>query len=212
MAAKPRLSLKGQALKYLSMREHSRVELRRKMSPHARLACAPRDLDADSNSPVSAGNAKAHSRTAFRPDEGSEEVGPCLDKLLDWLEQNGLLSSERFVESRVRTRAPRFGTSRIRRELSQHGVDLPPDTRKSLEATEVDRAREVWARKFDGPATDAAARAKQMRFLSARGFSPDAIRRVVWNRSARDGSSEAADEDSNFQRLEVESEADDAAD
>ena len=31
----PGLSLKGRALKYLSMREHSRMELRRKLAPHA---------------------------------------------------------------------------------------------------------------------------------------------------------------------------------
>ena len=32
---KPQLSLKGRALRYLSMREHSRIELQRKLSPHA---------------------------------------------------------------------------------------------------------------------------------------------------------------------------------
>ncbi len=32
------LSLKGRALKYLSMREHSRMELRRKLAPHAESA------------------------------------------------------------------------------------------------------------------------------------------------------------------------------
>ena len=48
-----------------------------------------------------------------------------------------------------------------------------------LQATEVDRAREVWRKKFGEPAADAAGRAKQMRFLASRGFSPEAIRRVV---------------------------------
>lgn len=32
---RPKLSLKGRALRYLSMREHSRLELIRKLSPHA---------------------------------------------------------------------------------------------------------------------------------------------------------------------------------
>jgi regulatory protein len=32
---RPGLSLKGRALKYLSMREHSRMELTRKLAPHA---------------------------------------------------------------------------------------------------------------------------------------------------------------------------------
>lgn len=34
----PGLSLKGRALKYLAAREHSRVELRRKLAPHAESA------------------------------------------------------------------------------------------------------------------------------------------------------------------------------
>lgn len=33
--SRPGLSLKGRALKYLAAREHSRVELRRKLAPHA---------------------------------------------------------------------------------------------------------------------------------------------------------------------------------
>ena len=35
MAARPKLSLKGRALRYLSMREHSRIELARKLSRYA---------------------------------------------------------------------------------------------------------------------------------------------------------------------------------
>lgn len=35
MAGKPKISLKARALKYLSAREHSRLELSRKLGPHA---------------------------------------------------------------------------------------------------------------------------------------------------------------------------------
>ena len=35
MAARPKLSLKGRALRYLSMREHSRIELARKLARYA---------------------------------------------------------------------------------------------------------------------------------------------------------------------------------
>ena len=41
------------------------------------------------------------------------------------------------------------------------------------------RARAVWGRKFGCLAEDAAARARQMRFLAGRGFSAEVIRRVV---------------------------------
>ena len=48
-----------------------------------------------------------------------------------------------------------------------------------LRGSEVERAREVWRKKFGRMPADAAERAKQMRFLSARGFGGEAIRRVV---------------------------------
>jgi regulatory protein len=47
----------------------------------------------------------------------------------------------------------------------------------------VERAREVWRRKFGSPPADAAERAKQARFLAARGFGGEAVRRVL---NARD--------------------------
>jgi regulatory protein len=49
----------------------------------------------------------------------------------------------------------------------------------SLKGSELERAREIWRKKFEGPAPDAAGRAKQMRFLAARGFGGEVIRRVV---------------------------------
>jgi regulatory protein len=48
-----------------------------------------------------------------------------------------------------------------------------------LRPTEVDRAREVWRKKFGSPPADAAERGKQMRFLAGRGFAGDTIHRVV---------------------------------
>ena len=71
--------------------------------------------------------------------------------------------------------------ARIKHELQNKGLgaELLADAMDSLKATELERAREVWRKKFDGPAPDAAGRAKQMRFLAARGFGGDVIRRVV---------------------------------
>jgi regulatory protein len=53
------------------------------------------------------------------------------------------------------------------------------DAVEQLRSTEVERAREVWRKKFGQPPVDAAQRGKQMRFLASRGFGADAIRRVV---------------------------------
>jgi regulatory protein len=48
-----------------------------------------------------------------------------------------------------------------------------------LSETEEVRAREVWRKRFGAPATDAKERAKQIRFLIARGFAAEVVRRVT---------------------------------
>ena len=50
---------------------------------------------------------------------------------------------------------------------------------KDLKASDAERAQEAWQKRFGEAAEDAAGRAKQMRFLHSRGFSPEVIRRVV---------------------------------
>jgi regulatory protein len=157
VAARPPLSLKSHALQWLSQREHSRIELRRKLMRAARL----RDEAATADVTAS--------------DRATE-----VEALLDWLTENSYLSEARFVESRVHARAARFGQRRIVQELSQHGTSLDADTAERLRASEFARAQALWARRFGAePAADAALRAKQMRFLAGRGFAIDVIRRVV---------------------------------
>ena len=102
-----------------------------------------------------------------------------IDALLEHLVAQGYLSHERFVESRLHARSARFGNRRIEQELRQHGVKLDADTQAQLRATEVARAREVWRKKFGAPARDAAGRARQARFLAARGFSADVVHKIV---------------------------------
>jgi regulatory protein len=149
---RPALSLKGRALAWLAQREHSRSELRTKLLRHLRNAENDDDADPDA----------------------------IVEPLLDRLEQQGYLSDARFVESRVNARAARYGNLRIRQELSRHGVALTAGADQQLKETELTRACKVWQRKFGGEAAaDAQDRAKQMRFLAARGFSADVIRTVV---------------------------------
>jgi regulatory protein len=154
----PPLSLRARALQWLSQREHSRIELRRKLLRAARR------------------------RDAAAAAEGVDpaDCGPEVDALLDWLAANRYLSEARFIESRVHARSTRFGNRRIVQELAQHGAELDAGTAERLKASELDRARAVWQRKFGAaPAVDPAARAKQMRFLAGRGFSAEVIRRVI---------------------------------
>jgi regulatory protein len=156
-AARPPLSLKARALQWLAQREHSRVELRRKLLRAAREQARAAEVVADDEDPAVE-----------------------IDTLLDWLVAERHLSEARFVESRVHARQARFGQRRIAQELKQHGAALDADSAQRLRATEFDRARAIWARKFGAsPTADAASRAKQMRFLAGRGFAGDVIRRVV---------------------------------
>ena len=104
-----------------------------------------------------------------------------LAQVLDELQAKDFISEARVVESVINRRAGRFGAARIRHELQGKGltVEAVANAVSSLKASEVERAREVWRKKFGAPAADAAARGKQMRFLAARGFGADAIRRVM---------------------------------
>lgn len=143
------ISLKGHALRLLAGREHSRVELERKLAAHA----------------------------------------PTLEQLaqvLDELQAKDFISETRVVASVINRRQARLGTSRIRRELQDKGIDAEKvaHAMAGLKATELERAREVWRKKFNSK-TDAGTspddKARQMRFLAARGFSGDTIRKVVLN-------------------------------
>jgi len=76
---------------------------------------------------------------------------------------------------------PSLQADNLNDELRARGLDKGLAERASANArtTEVDRAREVWRRKFRDPGKTREERAKQMRFLQSRGFSFDAIRTVV---------------------------------
>ncbi len=131
-------------MRLLSMREHSRQELERKLAAH-------------------------------------EETPGDLQKALDELQAKGFISEERVAESVLHRRAARLGAGRIRQELQAKGLDGEVVARAmaQLKGTELERARDVWRRKFNAPPQDAADRAKQSRFLAARGFSGEVIRRVL---------------------------------
>jgi regulatory protein len=150
-------SLRARALQWLAQREQSRSELRRKLLPHAQAEALP-----------GAGDPPAELTPAAR-----------VDALLDWLEAHGHLSRERFVESRVHARVPRFGNLRIRQELKQHQLTLSAEAARALNDSELPRAIAVLQRKFDQPPSNQAERAKQARFLAGRGFSPDVIARAL---------------------------------
>lgn len=125
---------------------------------------------------------REHSRPELERKLASPEVDADeLARALDELQAKGFISEARVVESVVHRRAAKLGTARVQQELQAKGLspDAIGEALAQLRGTEVERAREVWRKKFGTVAADAAERAKHMRFLASRGFSPDAIRRVV---------------------------------
>ncbi len=131
---------------------------------------------------------REQSRAELERKLGSHEEEPGqLAAVLNELEAKDFISPARVIESVINRRQAKLGASRIKGELQRKGLDvgMVAEAMDSLKATELERAREVWRKKFDSK-TDAgttpADRAKQMRFLAARGFGADAIRRVVSGR------------------------------
>ena len=182
MARQP-LSLKARAIGLLAQREHSRLELRRKLltierrtRTAAQVAAGGRRSD-DGTPPPDDFDADD---TFIDREAHREDTEAAVDALLDTLAAAGYLNENRFVESRVHQRASRFGVQRIQQELSQHGLKLDADQQEALRASELDRAREVWLKRFGPePAREPAEQARQTRFLMARGFSPELVRRLL---------------------------------
>ena len=137
---------------------------------------------------------REHSRAELERKLAAHAESPeQLAQVLDELQAKDFISEVRVVASVINRRAAKFGAARIRQELQGKGLapDAVAEAVSSLKASEVERAREVWRKKFGQPAADAAASGKQMRFLLTRGFSADAVRRVL-----RDARNHGPDDDS----------------
>jgi regulatory protein len=123
-------------------------------------------------------HSRAELEAKLKPHE--EEPGS-LARALDELQAKGFISEQRVIESVLNRRASKLGVARIRQELQGKGLDPQAVSAAlaALKSTELERAREVWRKKFGEPASSPQETARHMRFLATRGFSGDVIRRVV---------------------------------
>ncbi len=125
---------------------------------------------------------REHSRAELeRKLKAHEEEPGTLARALDELQTKGFIDEQRVLESVLHRRSAKLGATRIRQELQSKGLD-PDDITEavaSLQATERERAQAVWLKKFGQPPASASEAAKQMRFLAARGFAAETVRRVV---------------------------------
>ena len=109
--------------------------------------------------------------------------GVDIDLLLDELEENNYLNEQRFTESFIRSRAQRGqGLLKITNELRRRGIDseLIQQALNELEIDWYKLAGEQRIKKFgEELPKDYKEKARQMRFLSGRGFDSEIIRNIV---------------------------------
>jgi regulatory protein len=132
---------------------------------------------------------REHSRAELERKLARHEEEPgTLAKALDELAAKDFISEARVVQSVLHQRAPRMGAARVKQELAHKGIapEAIAEAVAGLRETELVRARETWRRRFDALPTDAAERARQVRFLLGRGFSGDVVGKVLKSVADRD--------------------------
>jgi regulatory protein len=155
------IQLRARALALLAQREHSEQELGRKL--HAALLRAAERADEEP------------------PDDAAARV----QAVLAALAAQDLLSDARYMDSRLRTRAPRLGARRLAAELAQHGLKPKGETWEAVQATEAERALALLQRRFgEDPPLDLKEKARRLRFLLSRGFAPGLAAKLVEGKAA----------------------------
>ena len=150
------LSLRARALRFLAIREHSRLELSRKLSRY------------------------------LGEGEATDALDVLLDDLErdGWLSDQRFADqwvasrSTRFGDARIRQELRARGVDADKAS--------PPLKANALENSEHARALELWRRRYGGEAAaDLNERARQARFLMQRGFSGEVVSRIVRGQSPR---------------------------
>jgi regulatory protein len=136
MTSRTEPSLRARAMRLLARREHSREELRRKLSPKV------------------------------QEDED-------LEGILDTLAREGWLSDTRYAEQAIRAKARRFGPRMLAYQLRGKGVDEDSIAQAFHAAGEegASSIQRIWASRFRAAPQGEREKARQVRFLQARGFS-----------------------------------------
>ena len=142
-APKP-ADLRDRALRLLARREHSRIEIARKL-------------------------------------EQAGFAGDDIARLLDAFEAKNWLSDRRFAESYVADHRARAGSIKLAYDLRRRGVGdaIIEAVLSEHRDSELERAREVWKKKFGSAPADMAEKARQIRFMQSRGFAPEVIRNAI---------------------------------
>ncbi len=179
------VTLKGKALQLLAMRDYSRAEMEGKLQQWLRMqATKAANLAAAKNADAM----HAAEPGAMPPADAAECSATSMEQqqgqiaaVLDELQAKGFLSDQRAAEALLHRKGGKFGTARLRHELQRKGIDadVASDCLQDMAASDLERARALWQKKFGALPTTSAERARQMRFLAGRGFGADIIQRVM---------------------------------
>ncbi len=144
------LSVKGRALRWLAQREHSRLELQRKLARHVQ------------DTPETSAAA---------------QIAQALDELaaLGYLSEVRVAESVLAAQA-PRAGARRLKQLLQAKGLAP---ELVAQSLQQMRGSELDRARALWQRRFGNSAADPREQARQVRFLAGRGFEGEIIRLVV---------------------------------
>lgn len=147
--------LQERAVRMLAMRDHSELELRRKLATPSRFS-------------------KEQETEAVRPEEIEQVINTCREH--NWLDDSRF--AVRFIESRYRKG---YGAQRIRQEMQQKGVgrDEIDSAFIAFEGDWCALARDVAQRKFGTPLPAGfPEKIKVQRFLQYRGFYMEEIQQI----------------------------------
>ncbi|MCR4300056.1 MAG: recombination regulator RecX [Sulfuricaulis sp.] len=127
---------------------------------------------------------REHSRRELQEKLLKKGCGAALTaEVISKLENEQLVSDDRFMESLIRARRSRgFGPLRIQKELQEKGVapDAIADWLDASRQEWFDDIRRVQRKKFGGKTPKSyAERARQARFLQYRGFTYDQIQQLL---------------------------------
>ena len=104
-----------------------------------------------------------------------------IDTALDELATLGYLSDARYARALARQKAGRYSSRNIAKELRAKGVDAQT-IEAAMAEVEIDDAAalaSLWTRRFGHAPGDEREKARQVRFLQARGFALSAILKLL---------------------------------
>ncbi|OWY38621.1 recombination regulator RecX [Xenophilus sp. AP218F] len=107
--------------------------------------------------------------------ESAEQLAETLDELAgaNWQ------SDSRFAQQFADSKGGKFGSRRLAQEMRQRGVDDDTIRDALQDQDDLASARLQWRKKFGKLPDSPQEKARQYRFLAARGFPGDVIRQVL---------------------------------